>query len=133
MLLTGQLLSQYRDEIFELYKNYLKQDPKGQTFFAIIKNDVLQAVASYRAYQGGHFYLRGCVVKEEFWGKGFQRKLIRERVTHLSEKTNIIRVSIYPWNTHSIDNVLKEGFRFEKEKELPDGKIANTYCLKLNF
>ncbi len=130
MLLGGKDSKDY-PEILELYEKYLKENPTGHTFFGIIQDKILQAVASVRCYHT-HWYFRGCVVKPEFRGKGLQRILIRERIGYLSERTNIIKVSIYPENTYSIDNVLAEGFQFEKTRKLETNeKMVNVYALKL--
>ena len=117
-------------EILGLYKKYLKEKPKGHTFFVIIKNDVLQGVSSLKG-RCGYYYLRGCVVKPEFRGNGLQKKLIKKRINYLRLKNiNEVRVTIYAWNIHSITNVLSKGFKFEKIRLLPNGKTGNTYLKK---
>ncbi len=102
MQLTAEIKSKYAQEILELYKQYLNENPKNHVFFGIIENEVLQAVASIRVYHG-HWYFRGCVVKPEFRGRGLQRELIRERIQYLQERDKKeVRISISPKNTHSI-------------------------------
>lgn len=75
----------------------------------------------------GYWYLRGCVVKPEYRGQGLQSELIQERINYLVGKTNAIRVSVFPTNTYSINNIKSRGFLFEKNKKLSDGSIIQVY------
>jgi len=130
-MLLQDNFADYKDEILGLYRKYLGESPQGNTFFGVIDGNTLQAAGSLRCYHG-HWYLRGCVVKPEFRGRGLQRQLIRERLEYLAGRdAETAKVSIYPWNKHSIDNVLKEGFSFEKTRTLNNGKVLNAYMTLL--
>ncbi len=132
-MLLRKELPHYRAEIARLYELYLDESlPSGGTFFAHIQNGVLQGVASVRCYPGGHWLFRGCVVKPEFRGRGLQRQLMREGIEYLTSKgVDVVRGCIYSWNTHSIDNTLAMGFRYEKDRKLPNGKMIGVYALRL--
>jgi len=131
MLITKPDLEQYIAEIDDLYEEHLGEKISGVTHFAIIENDSLQAVASVKCYSG-HWYLRGCVVKPEYRGKGLQRELIRERLEYLGDRTAVVRVSVYPKNTHSLQNIESEGFEFEKIKKLKNDDIVRVYIKSIN-
>lgn len=126
MLLKGQDLEHHIENIESLYYEFLSEVPKGVTYFGIIENSELIAVASLKCYSG-HWYLRGCVVKPEYRGRGLQRELIRERLEFLSAKAKAVRVSVFPGNVHSIRNIEAEGFVYERDKKLSDGKIVQVY------
>jgi ribosomal protein S18 acetylase RimI-like enzyme len=126
MLLKGPDLEQYIDEIKYLYLEHLSEMPKGVTYFGVVEDSTLLAVASAKCYSG-YWYLRGCVVKPEYQGRGLQRELIRERLEYLSERTDTARVSVFPSNTRSIMNIEAEGFTFEKQKRLSDGRMVRVY------
>jgi GNAT superfamily N-acetyltransferase len=134
LMLLNDNLPKYKQEIFQLYKEYLHENPKGHTFFGIVKNDELQAVASVRCYHG-HWYLRGCVVKPEFRGQGLQKKLIHERLEYLTNMTDVVKVSVYvdnPKKKYSIDNILAEDFVFEKNNKLDNGRTVHVYKRELS-
>ena len=126
MLLAKPDLEKYIAEIHELEHKYLSEMPKSVTYFGIINSLELQAVASVKCYSG-HWYLRSCVVKPEHRGRGLQRELIRERLEYLAERTNTVRVSVFPQNIHSIKNIEAGCFAFEKKKKLVSGKILFVY------
>lgn len=122
-------IKQHREEFSALIEQYLHEPFTSGTYFGIKEDEELQAIAALKCYMGT-WYLRACVVKPEHRGQGMQRKLIGERLDYLrTEKPNVpcVRVTIYPENTHSIDNCVEEGFAFEKKKKLRDGTIANVY------
>jgi ribosomal protein S18 acetylase RimI-like enzyme len=121
---------QYKEEIADLYKEHLHETVTGGTFFGHVEDDVLQAVASVRCLHG-HWYLRACVVKPEFRGKGLQRELIRERLDYLAQKTDRASVSVEPHNHFSIDNIVAEGFSFATTRKLPDGRMVSVYRKEL--
>lgn len=123
-------LIKYGSEIADLYLRELGDKTSGLTFFGIFSGETLRAVASLKNYMG-HWYLRGCVVKPEFRGQGLQRELIRERLEYLSTKTDEVRVSVYPENVHSIQNIEAEEFVFEKKKRLEDGHSVLVYKRKI--
>lgn len=126
MLLKGADLETHIEEIHDLYTEYLEVVPKGVAYFGTVNNGELQAVSALKCYCG-HWYLRSCVVKPELRGQGMQRELIRERLEYLADRTDNVRVAIFPDNEHSIRNVLAEGFEFEKFKKLEEGKVLNVY------
>ncbi len=131
MLLKEQDLAKYRKEISDLYRKELTESPTtGLTYFGIFSGETLQAVASVKNYMGA-WYLRGCVVKPEFRGQGLQRTLIEERLAYLSEKTDAVRVSVYPNNIHSIANIEATGFQFVRKKILQDGHEVLVYKFDL--
>jgi ribosomal protein S18 acetylase RimI-like enzyme len=131
MLITKEALGQYRPEIEKLYRQELAESPPtGLIYFGIFSGETLQAVAAVKNYMGT-WYLRGCVVKPEFRGQGFQKALIEERMAYLSDKTDAVRVSVYPHNTHSIANIEATGFRFVKKKKLQDGHEVLIYSFDL--
>ena len=129
MKLEGELRKKYIDEIRELYTTYLGEKFTGGHLFGLIENGELQAVASVRCYHG-HWYFRGCVVKPEWRGNGFQRILMREGIQFLVGKTDKVRGAIYPWNSYSLQNVIAEKFEFEKTKDLPQG-VGHVYVRNL--
>lgn len=126
MFLEKQIFTRYRQEIFELYQRELGESISGLIFFGIFSGETLQAVASLKNYMGS-WYLRGCVVKPEFRGRGFQKQLIQERLDYLSPKTDLVRVSVFPSNIHSINNVEAKGFKFEKKKKLKNNETVLVY------
>jgi ribosomal protein S18 acetylase RimI-like enzyme len=126
MLLKGSKLEDHLKEIEELYQEYLEEVPKKATHFGIIEDSKLLATGSIKCYFGD-WYLRGCIVKPEYRGKGLQSRLIRERLEYIASKANIVRVGVFPNNQFSIDNIKKEGFVFEKKKKLSNGKVADIY------
>lgn len=130
MLLEKEELAVYSEEITDLYQKELGEITTGLTHFGIFSVSELQAVASVKNYMG-YWYLRGCVVKPEFRGNGFHRQLIQERLVYLSARTDLVRVSVYPDNVHSINNIKAEGFEFEKRKKLENGNIVFVYKIKL--
>jgi ribosomal protein S18 acetylase RimI-like enzyme len=132
MLLAKPTLEKYIDEIVQLYRKELGEEVKSATHFGIIEGTALQAVGSVKCYSG-HWYLRGCVVKPEFRGRGFQRRLIQERLEYLAAKTDIVRVGVYPGNEHSLRNIEAECFEFEKNKKLKNGKIVQIYKISLSL
>lgn len=114
-------------EIENLTAEYLNISLKGANIFGIFEDLELKAFGGLRCYQGGHYMLRGCIVKPEFRGQGLQIKLIKERLEFASDKTNKVRAKIFPDNLHSIDNVLASGFNYEKKEKFEDGSIVNVY------
>lgn len=77
MLLERQEVAKREDEIIQLYNQELGEDPvSGLIYFGVFEDSdsgpVLQAVASVKNYMGS-WYLRGCVVKPEFRGRGLQQ------------------------------------------------------------
>lgn len=133
MKLDKEQVSRYKTEIAGLYKEHLSEEPANALiYFAILgENDELQAIAAVRNYMG-HWYLRGHVVKPEFRGRGMQRQLIQESLEFLRTKTHEARVSVFPWNTHSIRNIEATGFEFEKLKKLDNGELVKVYKIKLS-
>jgi len=123
MLLTQQA---HINEALDLYKRILGQKIDTCKHFGILEDGVLKAAASVKCYYG-HWYLRCCVVKPEFRGKGLQRRLIEERLDYLAERTDLVRVSVCPDNVHSIRNIEEEGFQFEKTRRFDTGKIVRVY------
>lgn len=124
MLIEKEGKEKYGQEIKNLYQTELTESPtKGLIFFGVFSKGNLKAVAAVRCYMG-HWYLRGCVVKPEFRGKGLQRKLIKERLEYLASRNDVdvARVSVFPDNIYSIQNIKKEGFEFEKRKKLDKGQ-----------
>jgi ribosomal protein S18 acetylase RimI-like enzyme len=131
MHLEKEHLARYGQEIGSLYQKELHESPtNGLVYFGIFDGDILKAVAAIRCYMGS-WYLRACVVKPKFRGQGLQRQLIRERLDYLSERTNLVRVSVHPGNIHSIQNIEAEGFEFEKKKKLKDGGLVLVYRKRL--
>ena len=133
MLLGKVERAKYGSEILALCKQELGEDvPLNQlTYFAILSGETLQAVAAVKWYMTT-WYMRADVVKSEFRGNGFQRELIRERLSWLANRNDIakverVKVSIYPDNFRSIRNYELEDFKFEKRKKLQNGVIANVY------
>jgi ribosomal protein S18 acetylase RimI-like enzyme len=136
MLLERQKYLEHKKEINGLYCQELGEEPvSGMIYFGVIGEldgkQILEAVASVKNYMGS-WYLRGCVVRPEYRGSGLQSLLIRERLAYLSGKTKTVRVSVYPENTYSIQNIEKEGFIFEKQKRLKDGRIVFVYKTELS-
>jgi ribosomal protein S18 acetylase RimI-like enzyme len=131
MRLASPILEQYIGEIEELYLEHLSEIPKGVTYFGIFDGAELLAVASVKCYSG-HWYLRGCVVKPSYRGRGLQRQLMLENLEYLAERTDVARVSVFPDNTYSIRNIVAEGFMFEREKKLADGKMVLVYKRNLD-
>ena len=72
------------------------------------------------------------LVREGYRGLGLQRKLIRE-VEHLAVQRgfNLLCTTCAPNNNYSINNFLKEGYRFAKTEEKYGGLIRNLYYKKL--
>lgn len=131
MRLEKKILDTHREEIADLYRLELGEDPvNGLIYFGIFGEDgELQAVAAVKNYMGS-WYLRGHVVKPEYRGQGMQRLLIRESLDYLRDKTDIARVSVYPWNEYSKRNIEAEGFEFEKRKKLANGETVLVYKLR---
>lgn len=72
------------------------------------------------------------LVREDYRGLGLQQKLIRE-VELLAKKRgfNLLCTTCAPNNSFSINNFLKEGYRFAKTEEKYGGLIRNLYYKKL--
>ena len=72
------------------------------------------------------------LVREGYRGLGLQRKLIRE-VEQLAVQRgfNLLCTTCAPNNNYSINNFLKEGYRFAKTEEKYGGLIRNLYYKKL--
>lgn len=122
MILRDEL-PEYLDEIKHLLGEHLGEEvEEGSTVFAALEGQVLMAAALVKEYQG-HWYLRSCVVKPEFRGRGLQRRLLRERLDYLAERTKAVRVSVFPDNVHSIRNIVAEGFEFERKKQVWNGTV----------
>jgi ribosomal protein S18 acetylase RimI-like enzyme len=127
MRLEKEKLTSYGSDIADMYKTWLKESPtSGLTYFGAFDKDKLMAVGAVRCYMG-HWYLRAFVVKPEYRGRGLQRKLMRESLKYLSEKTDIAWVSVFPDNIHSIRNIEAVGFKFERKKKLEDGNTIVIY------
>ena len=94
--------------------------------FGLFNGEELQAVASLKCYYG-NWYMRNDVVRPEHRGQGLQRELIRERLEFLAGRTEVVKASIEPWNSHSINNYLALGFGKWKRKKLKDGRIVDVY------
>lgn len=135
MLLERQDVVTRKDEIARLYNQELGEDlVSGLIYFGILENSdsgpMLHAVASIKNYMGS-WYLRGCVVKHEFRGKGLQQRLIKERLEYLAKRTKVARVSVRPSNAFSIKNIEATGFKFEKRKKLRGGSVVLVYKIDL--
>lgn len=136
MLLEKQEVAKRRSEITQLYSQELGEDPvSGLIYFGVFEDSdsgsMLQAVASIKNYMGS-WYLRGCVVKPEFRGKGLQLRLIEERLEYLTVRgVKAARVSVYPDNAFSIRNIEAFGFKFEKRKKLGKRSIVLVYKIDL--
>ena len=126
MQLSKEKFEQHRQEIAGLYQDELNDGIAGLIFFGIISGNELLAVASLKNYMGT-WYLRGCVVKPQHRGQGFQRELIQERIDYLAGRTRKVRTSVEPDNYHSIRNIESAGFVFEKRKTLKDGRVVLVY------
>ncbi len=136
MRLEGEKLDQYREEITGLCIEELDEDPvRGLIYFGIFEEEEsgleLKAVGAVKNYMGS-WYLRNQVVKSEYRGRGLQRQLIKEGLEFLADKTDVVRVSVYPENVYSKRNIEAEGFEFEKKKKLKDGKMVLVYKIRLN-
>jgi RimJ/RimL family protein N-acetyltransferase len=127
MLLEKEALAKHRPEIDSLYKEYLGEESKGHTLFGLFGEDgELMAVASVKNI-GANYRLRGCVVKPEHQGKGYQQVLIKERVEYLQSKgITKVRVCVFPDNKYSIANIEDAGFQFIGMTEVEE-KEANLY------
>lgn len=132
VILSKEQVKKYGSEIEDLCKSELGEEAplNGLTYFGIFSGDELQAVAGVKCYMG-YWYLRACVVKREYRGRGFQQQLIQERLDYLSRRTKEVRVSVFPGNEHSIRNVEAMGFQFDKQKRLKDGKVIHVFKKKL--
>lgn len=119
----------FLDEALTIYKENSHGNPNTNAFFGVVEDGILKAIGSVRCYYG-HWYLRGAFVKPEYRKQGLQRRLIRERLDYLSPRTNVVRASIFPWNTDSIKNIEAEKFALEKTKKLQKGGMANIYVYK---
>lgn len=126
MLLGKKELVIYGQEITDLYREYLNDTAKGLTHFGIIIDDELLADGALKSYMGS-WYLRGCVVKPQFRGRGYQRQLISERLAYLEPITNLVRVSVFPDNIYSIANIEAESFVFDRVKRLDSGEKVLVY------
>jgi ribosomal protein S18 acetylase RimI-like enzyme len=126
MLLGKMELEIFGQEVSELYQTHLGETAKGLTHFGIINDDELWADGAIKCYMGS-WYLRGCVVKPQYRGRGLQRELIRERLAYLTPITDLVRVSVYPENLPSRRNIEAEGFEFEKNKKLVNGDKVIVY------
>lgn len=132
MRLEKERVAKYSAEIAELYKTWLAESPaNGLTYFGAFDKDNLMAVGAVRCYMG-HWYLRAFVVKPKYRGRGLQRKIMRESLKYLADKTDTAWVSVFPNNFHSIRNIEAVGFKFEKRKKLEDGNTVLVYRKSLS-
>lgn len=137
MLLDEREKTQYRAEIHDWCVQELGEEPStGLIWFGIFEKSqsgpVLAAFAAVKNYMG-NWYLRECVVLPDFRGKGYQRKLIKERLEYIAERAKVARVSVYPDNQRSIRNIEEVGFVFERFKKLKDGEVVKIYRRELTL
>ena len=126
MLLQGEQLKRYRDEIAVLHRQAFGEEIKSASFFGVFDGDQLAAAAALKNYMG-HWYMRGCVVKPEYRGRGFQRQLLKERLAHLAGKAKIVRVTVLPDNIYSINNLVAEGFAYDNKTKIINKKLHHVY------
>lgn len=128
MILQKSELNKYIKEIHKLQKKYLPDVAinTSVTYFVILDGKELAAVAAVKCYMG-HWHLRSCIVKPKYRGRGLQKKLIKERLQYLSDRTSVAKVSALPHNVYSINNLKSLGFKFEKEKVAPNGDLLYQF------
>lgn len=100
-------------------------------YFVITENGELQAVSTAKNLHD-HWRIKTVIVKPEHRGKGLQRKLMQEELDYLKSKTKIVRASVDKNNKYSIDNFLREGFKFEKILEGENREIFYQFIKNLN-
>ena len=72
------------------------------------------------------------LVREGYRGLGLQRKLIQEvEKMAIQRGFNLLCTTCAPNNSFSINNFLKEGYKYAKTEEKYGGLVRNLYCKQL--
>ncbi len=89
--------------------------PSRLWFICLGDNKEWVAYGGYRKIDEQNVYFGPTFVKEEFRGKGLQRKLIRARLGYAKkEKYKCAITSIYTYNYISGNNIIAEGFKLTR-------------------